>query len=142
VISSTTRAKLLVFAVFVIGLLTGALIDSVYETRWNSNRDQRGSQQQVNQEVYDLLELTPEQRQQFQSIVAASRPDFEKLWAENRKLLDEVLEPNRRKAADLQEQTRTRIRAILTEEQIKKYNEYNENNEKRRQQRRPPPPPR
>lgn len=140
-ISSTTRAKLLVFAVFVIGGLTGALIDSVYETRWNSNRDPRRSQQQVNQEVYDLLELTPEQRQQFQSIVAASRPDFEKLWAENRKLLDEVLEPNRRKAAELQEQTRTRIRAILTEEQVKKYNEYNENNEKRQRQRRPPPPP-
>lgn len=140
-ISSTTRAKLLVFAVFVIGGLTGALVESVYETRWSSNRDPRRSQQQVNQEVYDLLELTAEQRQQFQSIVAASRPDFEKLWAENRKLLDEVLEPNRRKAAELQEQTRSKIRAILTEEQVKKYNEYNEASEKRRQRRPPPPPP-
>ena len=134
-ISSTTRAKLLVFAVFVIGGLTGALLFSVYETRWDTNRDPRRSQEQVNQEVYDLLELTPEQRQQFKSIVAASRPDFEKLWAENRKLLDQVLEPNRKKAADLQQQTRTKIRAILTEEQVKRYNQYNEDNERRRQRR-------
>ena len=136
-ISSTTRAKLLVFAVFVIGGLTGALLFSVYETRWDNSRDPRRSQDQVNQEVYDLLELTPEQRQQFKSIVAASRPDFDKLWAENRKLLDQVLEPNRKKAAELQEQTRTKIRAILTEEQVKLYNEYNENIEKRRQRRGP-----
>ena len=85
------------------------------------------------QVYYDLLELTPEQRQQFQSILEASRPDFDKLFAENRKLL----EPNNRKIAELQEQTRTKIRAILTEEQAKKYNEINE---KRRQVRRPPMP--
>ena len=87
----------------------------------------------VNQVYYDQLELTPEQRQQFQSIVEASRPDFDKLFAENRKLLD----PTTGSLLDLQEQTRTKIRAILTEEQAKKYNEINE---KRRQARRPPMP--
>jgi len=130
VISSATRGKLLVFAVFVIGGLTGALIDNVYETRWRADVESvRRSPQQLNQQLYDLLELSAEQRQQFQSILESSRPDFEKLFAENRKLL----EPNRRKAADLQEQTRTKIRAILTEERVKKYNEYNE-------KRRPGPP--
>jgi Spy/CpxP family protein refolding chaperone len=109
--------------VFVVGLLTGALIDNVYQTRWRSDGESvRRSPQQLNQQLYDLLELNAEQRQQFQSILDASRPDFEKLFAENRKLL----EPNRRKAAELQEQTRSKIRAILTEEQAKKYNEYNE----------------
>ena len=132
-ISSATRAKLLVLAVFVVGGLTGAVIDNVYETRWKADRDSRRSPREVNQVYYDQLELTPEQRQQFQSIVEASRPDFDKLFAENRKLL----EPNNRKIADLQEQTRTKIRAILTEEQAKKYNEINE---KRRQARRPPMP--
>lgn len=62
-------------------------------------------------------------------------PDYEKLWAENRKLV----EPNQKKLAELQEQTRTKIRAILTEEQVKKYNEYNE---RRRQPPRRPPMPR
>ncbi len=132
-ISSATRAKLLVLAVFAVGGLTGAVIDNVYETRWKADRDSRRSPREVNQAYYDQLELTPEQRQQFQSIVEASRPDFDKLFMENRKLL----EPNNRKIAELQEQTRTKIRAILTEEQAKKYNEINE---KRRQARRPPMP--
>jgi Spy/CpxP family protein refolding chaperone len=130
VISSVTRGKLLVFVVFVIGVLIGGLIVDVYVTRWSTDRDSvRRSPQQVNQQLFDLLELSAEQRQQFQSILESSRPDFEKLFAENRKLL----EPNRRKAAELQEQTRTKIRAILTEEQVKKYNEFNE-------KRRPGPP--
>ena len=132
-ISSATRAKLLVLAVFAVGLVVGAVIDNVYETRWKADRESRRSPREVNQAYYDQLELTPEQRQQFQSIVEASRPDFDKLFAENRKLL----EPNNRKIAELQEQTRTKIRAILTEEQAKKYNEINE---KRRQARRPPMP--
>jgi Spy/CpxP family protein refolding chaperone len=130
VISSATRGKLLVFAVFLTGLLIGVLVDNVYETRWRADADSgTRSPQQLNQQLYDLLELSAEQRQQFQSILESSRPDFEKLFAENRKLL----EPNRRKAAELQEQTRTKIRAILTEDQVKKYNEYNE-------RRRPGPP--
>jgi len=133
VISSATRAKLLVLAVFAVGLVVGAVIDNVYETRWRADRESRRSPREVNQVYYDQLELTPEQRQQFQSIVEASRPDFDKLFMENRKLL----EPNNRKIAELQEQTRTKIRAILTEEQAKKYNEINE---KRRQARRPPMP--
>ena len=134
-ISSATRAKLLVFAVFLIGALTGALIDNVYETRLRADRDaRRQPQQQVNQ-VYELLELTPEQREQFQSIMDSSRPDFQKLFAENRKLV----EPNNRKIAELQEQTRAKIRAILTEEQARKYNEFNEASDRRRQ-RRPPAP--
>ena len=133
-ISSAARAKLLVLVVFVLGVLTGALIYNVYETRWSSDRDSKRSQREVNQ-VYDLLELTPEQRQQFQSIVAASRPDFEKLFEENRKLLA----PNQLKLAELQEQTRNKVRAILTEAQAKKYNEYNE---RRRQPPRRPPMPR
>ena len=132
-ISSAARAKLLVMAVFVVGLVVGAVVDNVYETRWRADRESRRSPREVNQVYYDQLELTPEQRQQFQSIVEASRPDFDKLFAENRKLL----EPNNKKIAELQEQTRTKIRAILTEEQAKKYNEINE---KRRQARRPPMP--
>ena len=133
-ISSAARAKLLVVAVFVIGGLTGALIENAYETRWSTDRDSKRSQREVNQ-IYDFLELTPEQRHQFQSIVAASRPDFEKLFEENRKLLA----PNQKKLAELQDDTRNKIRAILTEEQVKKYNEYNE---KRRQPPRRPPMPR
>lgn len=128
-ISSSARGKLIVFAVFLIGGLTGGLLTNVYETRWKADADSTRSQREVTQ-VYDLLELTAEQREQWNVIMAASRPDFEKLYAENRKLL----EPNQKKFAELQEQTRDKIRAILTEEQVKKYNEFNERRRLRRGQ--------
>jgi hypothetical protein len=131
VISSATRAKLLVFAVFFLGALTGALIDNVYETRIRAEQESRRQQPQ---QICELLELTSEQCKQTQSIMDSSRPDFQKLFAENRKLV----EPNNRKIAELQEQTRTRIRAILTEEQAREYNEFNEASDRRRQ-RRPSP---
>lgn len=137
-ISSTTRGKLMVFAVFLVGGVTGALLTNVYDTRLSGDGDSRRSQREVSQ-VYDILELTPEQREQFKAIMDASRPDFEKLFEENRKLL----EPNQKKLAELQEQTRTKIRAILTDEQVKKYNEINERRRQRRgQPGQPPGPPR
>lgn len=120
----------MVIAVFLIGGLTGGLLTNVYDTRWSVDVDSKRSQREVTQ-MYDDLELTPEQRQQFKSIMDASRPDFEKLFQENRKLL----EPNQKKFAELQEQTRNKIRAILTEEQTKKYNEINERRRQRRGQR-------
>ena len=128
-IPSITRAKALVFVVFFLGMLTGALIDNVYKTRIsaNDNSAQRRSEREVNQ-VYDLLDLTVEQRHQFKSIMDAARPDFEKLFEENRKLL----EPNQRKYFELQEETRDKIRAILSEEQKKKYNEYYEQRRRER----------
>lgn len=132
-ISSSARGKLVVFAVFLMGGVTGGLLTNVYETRWKPDPDSTRSQREVTQ-VYDLLELTPEQREQWNAIMAASRPDFEKLYEENR----ELLKPNQKKFAELQEQTRDKIRAILTEEQVKKYNEFNE----RRRQRRGQPSPR
>jgi Spy/CpxP family protein refolding chaperone len=126
----------MVFAVFLVGGVTGALLTNVYDTRWSGDGDSRRSQREVTQ-VYDILELTPEQREQFKAIMDASRPDFEKLFEENRRLL----EPNQKKLAELQEQTRTKIRAILTEEQVKKYNEINERRRQRRGQPGPPPGP-
>ena len=128
-ISSTTRGKLIVFAVFLMGGLTGSVLTNVYETRWKADADSTRSQREVTQ-VYDTLELTPEQREQFKSIMDASRPDFAKLFEENRILL----QPNQKKFEELQEQTRDKIRAILTKEQAKKYDEINERRRQRRGQ--------
>jgi len=123
-IGSAGKAKLLVFAVFFIGAVTGALILNVYETRIDAAADsapEKKSQREVNQ-VYDLLDLNAEQRQQWTNIMQESRPEFDKLFEENRKLTA----PNQPRFDALQEQTRIKIRAILTEEQKKMYNDINE----------------
>jgi len=131
VIASSAKAKLLVFAVFFVGAITGALVANVYETRWSVDADsapEKQSQRQVNQ-FYDFLDLTAEQRQQWTRIMEDSRPAFQKLNEENRKLT----EHNQPKFEAIREETRAKIRAILTDEQKKKYNEFNERRRKQRQ---------
>ena len=59
-----------------------------------------------------------------------SRPEFTKLVEENRKLTC----PNQPKFDALQEQTRSKIRAILTDEQKKMYNDINERRRQRQSQ--------
>jgi len=87
-ISAAVKAKALVFGVFFVGALTGALVDNVYETRWNVDADaapERRSQREVNR-VYDFLGLSPEQQRQWKAVMQESRPEFDKLFEENRKL--------------------------------------------------------
>ena len=131
-IGSAAKAKLMVFAVFFVGVITGALVQNVYETRINAADSDPGkkSQKEVNQ-TYDLLGLSAEQRQQWTNIMRDSRPEFNKLLEENRKLTAQ----NQPKFDALQEQTRAKIRAILTEEQKKMYNDINERRRLQRQSR-------
>ena len=133
-IGSNGKAKLLAAAVFLVGALTGALIQNVYVTRLDAadSAPEKKSQKEVNQ-TYDLLGLNAQQRQQWTNIMRESRPEFMKLFEENRKLTA----PNQPKFDALQEQTRSKIRAILTEDQKKMYNDINERRRQRQPQSRP-----
>src|SRR5690242_16436551 len=124
----------MVFAVFFIGVITGGLAQNAYETRVNvaDSAPEKKSQKEVNQ-TYDLLGLNADQRQQWTNIMRDSRPEFMKLVEENRKLTA----PNQPKFDALQEQTRAKIRAILTEEQKKLYNDINERRRQRQSRPRP-----
>jgi len=125
---------LLVFAVFFVGAVTGALIQNVYVTRLDAadSAPEKRSQREVNQ-VYDLLGLNAEQRQQWKRIMDEAKPEVTKLVEENRKLTA----PNRAKFDAIQEQTRSKVRAILTEEQKKMYNDFNERRRQRQSRGRP-----
>jgi len=131
-IGSAAKARLLVFAVFFVGALTGALVQNVYVTRLDAadSAPEKRSQREVNQ-VYELLGLNAEQRRQWTHIMDESKPEFTKLLEENRKLTA----PNQPKFDALTEQTRSKIRAILTEEQKKMYNDINERRRLQRQAR-------
>jgi len=127
-----SKAKLLVLAVFLLGVVTGAVVQNVYETR-KLDADPTGetrSQRQVSR-VQDLLGLTAEQRQQWKRIVEESNPEFTRLRDENRKLT----EANQPKIDELMEKTRSKVRAILTDDQKKIYEDYNEKMRKVREAR-------
>ena len=133
-IGSTGKARLLVFAVFFVGAVTGALIQNVYETRIDAadSAPEKKSQKEVNQ-VYDQLGLNAEQRQKWTRIMDEVKPEFTKLLEENQRLTA----PNRAKFEDIQEQTRSKVRAILTDEQKKMYNDINERRRQRQSRPRP-----
>ena len=130
-IGSSTKGKLLVFAVFFLGMVTGGLMISVYDTRLREAAEVGGgrrAQQDVGR-FHDYLGLNPEQREQWNDIMQENRPEYDRLFEENRKLTA----PNQARFEALREQTRERIRAILTEEQRQKYSEFNQKERERRQ---------
>jgi Spy/CpxP family protein refolding chaperone len=136
VIGPAAKAKLLVFAVFLLGAVTGAIVERVYDTRRvdvDSTAEKRAERR--TQQVQDYLDLSDDQRQQWKVIFEESRSEFDKLTEENRKLLA----PNRLKWEELQDQVRSKIRGILTDEQKKQYEEFNESLRRQRQQPRPAP---
>ena len=126
-IGNPAKAKLLVFAVFLLGAVTGAVGLNLYQSRTDLEASPEKTSRQQVQRVQDLLGLTAEQRQQWKGIVEESNPEFNKLREENRKLTA----PNQAKFDALFEKTRSKIRAILTDKQKKTYEEFNENQRRR-----------
>jgi flagellar biosynthesis chaperone FliJ len=119
-IERSLKGKALVLAVFIIGIATGMLILNVYETRVSGTRPDGGdratraerAQRDVSR-IHDYLGLTEDQKQQVNEILENTRTEFRELQRQTRPQF-----------TALQEASRGRIRAILSEEQQKKYDEF------------------
>jgi len=111
------KAKVLVFAVFFIGIATGILITNFYTTRVASAPDTASSRvQRAERDInkfYDYLGLNLSQREQMRKIGEDCRREFRQLRAENKPKFDAICEASR-----------TKIRALLDNEQEKKYEEF------------------
>jgi Spy/CpxP family protein refolding chaperone len=135
VIGAAAKAKFLVFAVFLVGAVTGAVVEKAYETRSLADATPQKAAERVTRELQDYLDLTDEQRQQWTTIFQESRRVSGPLFEENRKLTA----ANNLKLEELRDQTRSKIKMILTDEQKKKYEEHNERMRRQRMQPRPRP---
>jgi len=125
-IARTLKGKLLVFAVFFIGIATGILITNFYETRvagrdLNENRGRGGNVQREAGRVHDYLGLNQEQRERINAILEEGRLEVRKLRAESRPRIEAI-----------EENTQAKIRALLTPDQVKRYEEYRRNVRERR----------
>jgi hypothetical protein len=112
----TLQAKLLILAIFIIGVLTGAVLMDVYETRVfsrNESRSGRSGNIRETRSFQEFLELTEEQQSQVDLVLEATRESFRTLREQTRPLYD-----------DLREDSRGQIRAILTEEQLVRFDEW------------------
>src|SRR5215475_11324088 len=117
-IAGALKGKMLIFSVFFLGIVSGAILTNLWETRVSSSvvtgdpktSNQVKADRDVNR-FNEYLGLTAEQKTQMSQILKESRPEY-------RKLFDQM--------DVLRKQNRSQIRAILTDEQKKKYDAFYE----------------
>jgi Spy/CpxP family protein refolding chaperone len=124
------KAILLVVVVFLLGIALGGLSDHLWGNHvWaaRSATVRLTSTQRV-QEMTNQLSLTPDQQKQILGIIDETRAKWQT-----------VNDATARELAQTREEARNRIRAILTPEQLPKYEEFNrklDEERKRREQER------
>lgn len=104
----STRLKiwLAILAVFVLGCVTGASLDSAYRLRARSEEHGRRNPDEMFERMKRDLDLKEDQATQIRQILDQTRNDYRALRAEVRPRYD-----------SLRQNSRTRIRALLTPEQ-------------------------
>ncbi len=113
------QAKLLILAVFALGATTGVVVKDVYDTRTRiafsgePDRGNRGAGPESFQRFEEFLDLDEEQRMRLNGILEASGERYRALRAETRPMYQ-----------DIREQSLAEIRAILTDEQAARYDEW------------------
>jgi len=124
------KAKVLVFAVFFIGIATGVLIANFYTTHvagapdtTNSQDRAQRAQRDINK-FYDYLGLNQAQREEMHKIGEETRKEFRELRQETQPRLQAI-----------QDASRDKIRHILNDEQLKKYDEFRRQRDERRKKR-------
>ena len=109
------KAVALLLAVFALGLCVGALgmralAGRVYGHPLESHDHDRG---RIFNELTRDLTLTPDQQRQVQAILDDTRARFQAVYDQNRPQYDAI-----------RQQGRNRIRAVLTPEQLPKFEEF------------------
>ena len=129
-IARALKGKILVFAVFFVGIITGMLIINFYETRVAGSppetKDNRGRsdilQRDVNR-VHEYLGLDEAQRERVNLILEEGRDQVRQLRAETRPRVQAI-----------EENTQSRIRGVLNPDQIERYEKFRRDVRERRNQ--------
>ncbi len=129
-IARALKGKLLVFAVFFVGMITGMLIINFYETRVAGSppdlTDSRGRSSELQRDVnrvHDYLGLDQDQRDKVNQILEEGRRQVRELRAETRP-----------KVQAIEENTQTQIRAVLNPDQVERYEKFRRDVRERRNQ--------
>jgi Spy/CpxP family protein refolding chaperone len=107
------EAALLVCVVFLLGVLLGGVADHLWGGRVFGNPAPPRTRDQLIGQLTNQLSLTPDQQKQLTTIVDDTRSKWRTLYA--------PLEPQHEA---IRQQSRERIRAILTPEQLPKFEEF------------------
>jgi periplasmic protein CpxP/Spy len=130
--SAKQRAALWVGVVFVLGAALGGVLGYVFAHRVSAAGPPLSESERRAHRVAELtrdLTLTPQQAQQVDAILLQGHTESQALRTQNDKQLDEV-----------RQKTRAKIRAILSEEQAPKFEDFLKRMDAERRHNGPPPP--
>lgn len=121
----SVQAKLLVLIVFSIGVATGVVLTNLYESRvQGGSEDRRARFARERDAFYDFLSLSTDQRAQLTKVLEETRGEYRQLRERTRPAFEEI-----------RQQSRDRIRAILNEEQMRRYDEWVQSQRERHKRR-------
>ena len=128
-IARSLQAKILVFAVFFIGIAAGVLIANFYDSRVTggprpeATNDRAQRQQRAQRDInkfYDYLGLNQGQREQARKVGEETREAFRKLREETQPRFQAI-----------EDESRSKIRTLLDDEQRAKYDEFRRQRDER-----------
>jgi hypothetical protein len=131
--SSTTKARLLVVSVFVIGFVAGALSLNLYQQWASPNSPERGGDpsNRILKKMDERLSLTTEQEAQFRAILEETFSKYKDIRSEMEPRVKEF-EPRFNEA---RQQGRDKMRAVLSAEQLPKFEEMVQEQDRMREER-------
>lgn len=132
--SSQTKARLIVVTVFVIGFAAGALSLNLYEQMTSSAKKdipQHGAEFLIKR-MDERVGLTTDQQDQIKKILDETSEKYREIRSE----LEPRIKDFEPRFNSVREQSRDRIRALLTQDQLPKYEKMIEERDRMREQER------
>ncbi len=132
--NSQSKARFIVVSVFVIGFAAGALSLNLYERLTSSSRKEgpRGGAEFLIKRMKEEVGLNSDQQEQIRKILDETNEKYREL----RKELDPSIKPFEARFNAVRDESRDRIRSLLTPEQLPKYEEMVAKRDRLREQER------
>jgi hypothetical protein len=132
--NSRSKARVIVVSVFVIGFAAGALSLNLYQRLNPSSNEKgpRGGPGVLLKRMSDEVGLEPDQQEQIKKILEETREKY----GEIRKEMDPAIKNFEPRFNAVREESRNRIRALLSPEQLPKYEEMVTKHDRMREQER------
>ena len=117
--SSQKKARLIVAAVFVIGFAAGALSLNLYQHLTSSQKPEqpRGRTEHILGKLNEEVGLTSDQQEQIKKILDETGEKY----FEIRRDLDPVMKPFEPRLDAVRQESRDRIRSVLSDDQLPKF---------------------
>jgi len=130
--NSQTKARLIVVSVFVIGFAAGALALNLYQqlSRSSERNTPHNGTEFLLKRMNDKVGLASDQQEQIKKILDETADKYKDI----RKEMDPVVRPFEPRFNTVRQESRDRIRALLTPEQLPKYEQMVQEHDKMREQ--------